>query len=191
METLPNETITVSDRIKQNKIKSEEANKNYHEREKIRQLKIDETCRKIKERIIEETIKYIKDNKESLINKFELDNSIILPIELQNMFKDIYLEIFKKPLPLQSWERDIPKRAFYNTDHLDFDLSKKFYESMGKYLINDKKYIINEPEFKNCYLIFEKGRNKSCVDCWYEGDRYETNDIIAKIYYDNSFCSIM
>lgn len=48
---------------------------------------------------------------------------------------------------------------------------------MSKYLINCKKYKINEPEFKNCYLIFEKGWMKECVDCWYEGNRYETYEI--------------
>lgn len=152
--------------------------------------KNDELCKKMIKLMIQEIINFINENHEEIINSFDSNKKTKIDIKLQNLWKDLYPKIYKRDLYVKSWESSFPKRSFNYTNPIDFDISKKFYDKMSKYLLNQKIFL-EEKIFKNCYIKFEKGYIKSCSDCWYDGDVYETYEIILNMYYNDSYCSIM
>jgi hypothetical protein len=180
----------IKDVIEKKELEYKKSVEIYKKKQKENDKKNDVLCIKMRQLMIEEIIKYVNENKEEIINSFDSNKKVKINIKLQNLWKDLFPQIYKRDLYVKSWESSFPKRSFSNTNPIDFDVSKKFYDIMGKYLINQKIFL-DEKVFRNCYITFEKGYIKYCSDCWYDGEVYETYEIVVNMYYNDSYCSIM
>lgn len=114
--------LSVKEKIQIEKDKYKKLQQKIEKENKQIEKITDEKNKEMKERMIEEIIKFVNEHKDNIINSFSIGKKQYINIKLQNLWRDLYPEIYKRQLTVVSWESSCPKRSFYNTDPIDFDI---------------------------------------------------------------------